>query len=337
MQAKEKGRSNWQPVWSVLLVSLLIMGFMIWNVIFVQNRILHRTEKIYLQEQTENISARIAEVNQETEKMALQLAGNDRVIEAFRQGDDTQLDKMLTPVFKQWQQRYGIAQLSLISADGKAVWSSEESIKPGDDMSYQRIVNQSRRQKETVSVLESSENNTLLVTTRPLFNNDKYIGLCKIGISMPYLGSQLQKSSPGKYAIFSLNGIDSTLLWQNQKMQSSLNTADIKKLQDGDMISRSLDRNTKMLVIPLQDVDGITVAYIQNQLSWRELYQAGIMNYLMLLLMFGFILLANYACGRGESGCDDDFGDGFAKMAKINNVAFNIDADKPQKGNKQEE
>lgn len=336
MQTKAGDRSVWRPAWLVLSVSLLVMGFMIWNVIFVQNQILQRSEKKHLQQQSESISAQVAHINQETEKLALQLAGDDRVIEAFRQGDDEQLIKLLPPVFKQWQ-RYGVSQLSLIAANGTALWSSQAGIESGDDMSYQRIINKSLRQKVSVSAMESSDNNCLLVTTRPLFYNDKYIGLCKIGISIAYLGNRLQELDAGQYALFSLNGIDSILLWENQAMQSSLNTADIKKLHDGDEISRSLDRNMKMLVIPLRDVDGVTVAYLQNQFAQRELYQAKVLNYIMLLLVLGFILLANYVCGKGGSDYTDDFGDSFARMTKINRVAFNITADKPQHSNNQEE
>jgi len=334
LKAQDNGHSRWQPVWSLLIVSLLLLGLMIWNVTMVQSKILHRAEKNYQQEQTKKISAGIEGVNQEAEKLALKVVGNDRLMVAFKERDQAQMNKILQPTFNQWKQSNGVEELSLTNQEGQAIWSSAADINFADDMSYQRIIGKSLWQKTVVSALDSSENNDLLVTTAPIFIDGEYAGLCKVGVSMSWLGSKLQKSGTSQFAIFQLNGIESTLLWSNKKVQPSLNTADIKKLHDGKTISGSIDRSTGLLVIPLQDIDGITVAYVQNKYSLREFLEAEIMNYSLLLLVFLFAVLANYVCGRGRFDDDDDLG---ARIAKINKVAFSIDANKPQKNSQQEE
>ncbi len=334
LKVKDHGHPRWQPAWSLLIVSLLLLGLMIWNVTMVQSKILHRAEKNYQQEQTIKISAGIEGVNQASEKLALKVVSNAKLMEAFKERDKAQMNKILQPTFNQWKQSNGVTELSLTNQEGQAIWSSAADINFADDMSYQRIIGKSLRQKNVISALDSSENKDLLVTTMPIFIDGEYAGLCKVGVSMSWLGSKLQKSGPSQFAIFQLNGIESTLLWSNKKVQPSLNTADIKKLHDGKTISGSLNRSTGLLVVPLQDIDGITVAYVQNTFSLREFLAAKVMNYSLLLLAFLFVVLANYVCGRGRFDHNEDMG---ASIARIEKVAFSIDANKPQKNSQQEE
>jgi len=337
LKAQDHGQPRWQPVWSLLIAGLLLLGLMVWNVTMVQSRILHRAEKDYWQEQTKKISAGMEGVNQESEGLALKIVGNDKLMEAFKERDKAQMNKILQPTFNQWKQSNGVAEISLTNQEGQAIWSSASDINYADDMSYQRIIGKSLRQKIAVSALDSSENNDLLVTTLPIFIDGKYAGLCKIGVSMSRLGSKLQKSGTGQFAIFQLNGIESMLLWSNKKAQPSLNTADTKKLHDGKTISASPDRSTGLLLVPLQDIDGITVAYVQNKFSLGEFLEAEIMNYALLLMVLLFVVMANYVCGRRRFDADDDLGNSIDRIAKINKVAFSIDANKPKPNGQPEE
>lgn len=333
MQANDKGRSSWQPVWLLVIASLLVLGFMVWNMMVVQNGMLQRAKENYINQQSENISASIVRIDQEAEKMARQIADNNKLMEAFKKKDNVQLEQILQPLYRQWKQRKGAAELSLISVDGGVVWSSQSGVEPGDDMSYQRTTGKSLHQRKAISAVEASEKETMLVTTCPLFDGDEYLGLCRVGLSMPYLGGKLQQLKTGRFALFHLNGIDSKLLWQdkNKKVPSALNTNDIKQLHDGEIISRMLDYRTRLLIIPLQDIDGITVAYIQNHLPLQEYVQAEALNYLMLLLALVFIVLANYAFGRSRFDAEDDLTNNIARMSKINSVAFNVSADRTSK------
>lgn len=328
--AKEKRRSNWRPVWLLVIASLLVLGLMIWNVIIVQNRILQGVRNDYIQDQTENISSTFVRAGQENEKLALKIAADEKIMAACQAEDDARLDKMLQPLFRQWKQIGGVAELSLISAEGKALWSSRAGVSSGDDLSYQRITGKSLQQRKSLSAVEAGEKETMLITTWPLFDENEYWGLCRIGLSLPYLGSQLQKQQTGRLALFHLNGIDNELLWQNQKTPSGLNTNDIKKLHDGEIISRPLGYSARLLMVPLQDIDGITVAYIQNHLPLQQYVWAEALNYLMLLLALGFMVLANYALGKNRFDDEDDRTH-LAGMSKINSVAFKVGADRTSK------
>lgn len=337
MKAHDHGQSRWQPVWSLLIAGLLLLGLMVWNVTMVQSKVLHRAEKSYLQEQTNNAFAGREEINRESEGLALKIVGNDELMAAFKERDKEQMNKILQPTFDRWKQSYGVAEISLTNQEGQAIWSSADDINYADDMSYQRIIDRSLRQKTAVSALDSSGNSILLVATLPIFIDGKYAGLCKVGVSMARLGNILQKSVAGQSAIFQLNGIESGLLWSNKKIQPSLNTADIKKLHDGKTISRSLDRSTVLLLVPLQDIDAITVAYVQNTFSRQEFYEAEIINYALLLLVFLFVVLANYAGGRSRFSDVDDLGNSIDRIAKINKVAFSIEANKSKSNSQAEE
>ncbi|HPF21144.1 MAG TPA: cache domain-containing protein [Syntrophomonas sp.] len=336
MKASENGGSRWQPVWLLMIVSLLVMGFMVWNVMVVQNGILKQTEKIYLREQTQNITAVLGEVGQQAEKMAMQIAAQDQLMKAVEQNDNDVLADKLVPLYRQWKQNQGVTELSLVSAAGEAVWSSLNGVEPGNDLSYQRTTSQSLHQQKSVAAMEAAERETMLVVTWPLFMQDEYLGLCRVGISLSYLGEQLQQRQPGQVALFNLNGIDSQLLWENQKGWSALNTNDIKKLQDGETISRPFDWYTRLLVVPLQDIDRMTVAYIQNQLSLQGFVQARLFNYLMLLLALLLICLTNYAYGRSRYYAEDDLSNSLARISKINNVAFQVHPDNSRKNSPDE-
>lgn len=301
---------------------------MVWNAAAVQGVALQRTEADYVREQSENVSVCLREINQEANQLAAIITGDEAAAEACATGDGARLEEILQPLYKQWQQRFGVAELSLISADGRAVWSSREDIKAGDDMSYQRVVGKALLGKESLSAPESDGDNTLLVTTRPLFKNHTYIGLCKVSISVAELGSKLQKSGSGKFAFYHLNGVESTFMWGNKQMQPSLNTADIKKLQEGGVISRRIAPNRHLLFVPLQDIDGVTVAYLQNLFDLQSFFQAKLCNYLTLPAALILAVMAIYVRGRRKSDCDHDHGEGYANMSKISSVAFNIDTDK---------
>lgn len=331
MHANENGRSNWQPIWSWLIISLLIVGFMVWNLIFVQGKILRDAEKYYMQEQIGNITSSLEQVEQEGQKLTQQVAANAKLQAALQEDNGAQMDKLLQPVYKQWQKHYGVKELDLISSRGAVIWSSDSDLNAGDDMSYQRIVTKSLREKVRLSALESNESENLIVTTLPLFSGNKFLGLCKVAFPMQSLGDKLKKLNTGKYAIYNLNGIESNLVWENKKGEESLNTADLKKLHDGQIFSKSLDWKTILTVVPLKDIDGVTVTYIQAQISTQTFRQVWLNNYILLIFLILFMLLVNYIFGLRKMNSKSDYGDGFAKLSKINNVSFNIDSEKVQK------
>ncbi len=97
----------------------------------VQNGILKQAEKIYLREQTQNITAVLGEVGQQAENMAMQITDQDQLMEAVAQNDNAALAKRLAPLYRQWKQSQGVAELSLVSAAGEAVWSSLTGVEPG--------------------------------------------------------------------------------------------------------------------------------------------------------------------------------------------------------------
>jgi hypothetical protein len=328
VQENERRRFNWQPILVLLLITLLVVVFMVWNTIFMQGKILHHAQDYYMQERIGNMTAGLEQVEQEGQNLTGQIANNAKLQAAFQQGNHEQLNKLLPPIYKQWESRYDVKELDLISTGGSVVWSSNHLLSAGDDLSYQRIVHKSLQEKVQMSAAESGETDNLIVTTLPLFSGDEYIGLCKVGISMQSLGKKLQKLDAGKYAIYNLNGIESSLVWQNKRGELLLNTADLKKLHDGQTFSKTLDRKTILAIIPIKDNDGVCIAYMQGQISIQTFRQARQNNFILLLLIAVFTLLASYILTRGQFHPKEDYANGFVNLPKINSVAFNIDSEK---------
>lgn len=328
MNTNDNRPINRLPIMALLLIALLVLGFMVWNIIFIQGKILHNAEKYYKQEQVQNINASLKQVEQEGRQLTLQMANNTKLRDAFEERDYQQLNKLLQPVYKQWRNQYGVKELELISSQGSVVWSSNNLLDAGYDLSYKRIVGKALQDKTAIAAAESSETDNLIVTTLPMFSGDEYVGLCKLGISMQSMGDQLEKLGAGRYAIYDLDGIQSNLVWPKKSQTVPLNTADLKKLHDGENVSRALDNKTTLAVVPIKDIDGICIAYIQGQISMQAFRQARQSNFLMLFLIAIFILSAGFILLRGRLGKKSGYDDGFGTMPKINSVAFNINSDK---------
>ena len=328
MQENERRRFNWQAILALLLITLLVVGFMVWNTIFIQGEILHHAQDSYMREQIGNMTAGLEQIELEGQNLNGQIANNAKLQAAFQQDNHELMDQLLQPIYKQWKSQYGVKELELVSSQGAVAWSANHLLHVGDDLSYQRIVYKSLQEKARMSAAESGETVNLIVATMPLFNGDKYIGLCKIGISMQSLGNKLQQLEAGKYAIYNLNGIESSLVWQNKRGEVLLNTADLKKLHDGQTFSKTLDRETILAIVPIKDNDGVCIAYMQGQISIQTFRQARQNNFILLLLIAVFTLLASYILTRRQFRPKEDYANGFVNLPKINSVAFNIDSEK---------
>jgi len=303
LQNDEMNRLEWRRIIVFLGINLLIVTFLCWNIIFVQGKMLRLAETSYMQEQINKMEASLQELKEECQLLNTAVAHDPNVEKAFISARRSDMNELILPVFAQWQKQYRVEQIQFVSSHGIGIWDINKPLEPGDDLSYRRVINQSMEQKEKLAVIESSEAGNFIVSTAPIFRDNQFIGISELGLSLEKaLGDKLKKIGPGNYAIFELDGIEENLLWEERASQLVLNTADIEKIHQGKAFYQtSADKKTMQLLVPLQDMDGITIGYIQGEISRQTFIKARNFNYLLLLLITIWMLVASlYIAGWGR-------------------------------------
>lgn len=329
MQGDNRSRIQWHTILVLLGINLLIGVFLYWHTFVVQGNILKQAEAAYMHEQLVNMESAVQEIKDECQLLTTRIALDPDVKKAFIKNDRDRLNKLILPVYSQWQDQYWVNQLQFISTRGIGVWDMNKPISSGDDdLSYRRVIMQSIMQKQRLAVIESTEEVQSIVSTVPLFDGDKFIGLCELGISLDKsLGDRLKNLTSGNYTIFELKGIESRVLWQKRATRMVLNTDDIRKTQEGKSFYRpSQDKKVMLAVVPLKDVDCITVAYVQGEIPRRTFTKALYYNYLFMGLMMAFMLFASvFTAKRTGSYSSLDLLDQWTDKGKISQL--NIRAD----------
>lgn len=296
MQKDYLGQNKWRiALW--LVFNLLAGGLLCWNTIVVQGNMLKQAEAVYMREQLRDLQSVVEEINNECESLINRIAVDEEVRKAFADTDRDRLNELILPVYARWQDKYSINQLQLVSSRGKRVWDINTLLDANTDLKYRRVIQHSIEQKQRLTAIESFEGNNSVVCTVPFFIEDKYAGFCELDLSLHRsLGDRLDKmASLGNYAVYELKGIDSRLLWQKKPPQIELNTDDIRKAQVGTSFYRPCrDKNIMLAVVPLVDMDGITVAYVQGEISRQAFIKARNYNYLLMGLMMTFIFTASF-------------------------------------------
>ncbi|CFX82054.1 Uncharacterized [Syntrophomonas zehnderi OL-4] len=250
-----------------------------------------------MREQLRDIQSAVDKINEVCGSLTNYIAVDAEVKKAFADNDQDRLNEIILPVYARWQDNYSINQLQLVSSHGKRVWDVNTLLDANTDLKYRRIIHHSIEQKQRLTVIESFEGKNSIVSTVPFFVADKYIGFCELDLSLHLsLREHLDKmASLENYAVYELQGIESRLLWQKKPPRVELNTDDIRKAQKGTPFYRSSgDKNITLIVVPLVDMDNITVAYIQGEISRQAFIKARNYNYVLLGLLISFIFIVSF-------------------------------------------
>ena len=296
MQEDKSSTIQWPTILIVSLLSLVILTFSYWNVIAVQGDIIKQAEAAYMREQIYTMEASLRELGQECQSLNKTIASYPEVeksiIKAKRQG----LKELSLPAYSKWQGKYALTNLQLISPQGLILGSVKTPVGKEEDVSYRRLILTSLQSKQSSVAFEAYDEGINLVSAAPVFTEDKFIGLSEIDMSLGQgLERKLDKKVNGHYAIFQLDGIHSQLIWEEKTSRMVLNTSDIKKIHQGGAYYRPTpDKKIMLLVIPLKDIDGVSIGYIQGEISRQMFVDARTNNLIFLVIITLLILIASY-------------------------------------------
>lgn len=300
MHVLKRTQSSWRSM--MLLVGLILLGGLLlyWYFFMIQGNLLKQAEQLYIKDQISKIEDCTQKQTIECQSLAASVANDPAVYRAYQQSSRSNLNKLIMPVFSQWQTQYRVNQIQFISPQGLGVWDTNKPLGSADDLSYRRIIRQSLSRKEKMTAVESSDGTCSIVSTVPLFAGNKFIGICDLSISLDKgLGEKLKKIEAGNYGIFALDGVSSRLLWEKEPCKLALNTDDIKKVQQGKTFYRtSQDPRVMLAVVPLKDIDGIPLAYVQGEISRKSLADAQRYNYVFGFLIVVYIFLTSIWSAR---------------------------------------
>jgi len=294
---RENNESNiqWRTGLIILVLDLVMLSFLYWNVISVQGEMIKQAETTYMCEQVHVMEAILRDLGKECQSLNKSIASYPEVEKSMIKAKHQDLKKLSLPDYSSWQSRYSLTNLQLISPQGLILGSAKKAIEEKEDVSYRRLILASLRDKGNLVAFESDHAGFNLVSTVALFTADKFIGLSELDMSLEQaLERKLAKKVNGHYAIFQLDGIHSSLTWEDKASRMVLNTSDIKKIHQGEAYYRPTpDKKTMLLVVPLKDIDGVSIGYIQGEISRQAFQDARTNNLLFLLITTLLILIAS--------------------------------------------
>jgi methyl-accepting chemotaxis protein len=108
----------------------------------------------------------------------------------------------------------------------------------------------------------------------PLWEQDRFLGACEVGISLNKVVEQALKDQPGSYSLYGLSNSEPEKLWGHD-MNVTLDPPDIEKLHQGQAFFRnSPDNKLTMIMLPIKSSGNEVIAYVQGELSRDSILRA---------------------------------------------------------------
>lgn len=296
MQDNQKNPVPWAKILVVSVLNLIILTFIYWNVLVVQENMIKQAETAYMQDEIHTLESMLTEIKQEIESINYAITFDPLVEEWLKRARYQEIKELYLPGYFKLQKKYALSNLEFISDEGVVMWSVNNPVEKGEEVSYKRFVQASLQSKKSLTVIDSGDTKLNMVSTIPLFIQDKYTGISELSIPLnKALARKLSLTEQGHYAIFQLDGIQRNLIWEDKKLQVVLNTSDLKKIHQGEAFFRpTQDKKAMLVVLPLKDIDGISSGYIQAEISRQMFGEARTNNRLFLLIITLLILFASF-------------------------------------------
>lgn len=281
---------------SLVLFNIVIFSIFYWNNMALQKMLIKDFEDEYARRVMEITNTTVEVAKEEAVPLSNSLAGHEDIIEAFAARDREKVKSIIDPVFSSWNENHGVAQLHFIDEKGVSFYRAHQPEKYGDDLSFRPALMQAIRNKEQVVDIEEGATGYGIRCINPLYYNGQFIGVFEVGISLEKeIGERLAKLE----GIYSIKKTDGQVLWQNEESKVSLTGEDENKILAGEPFYRlSSDARYILTLIPVKNVEGKVVAFVQGEVS-RETFilaetKAKQRALLVIILGLVFLCLAAY-------------------------------------------
>lgn len=257
----------------VLFITCVFVAFYLTN-ISVQKKLIEEFEHQYANSILQQTEMALEFSYQQSEALVHALKHNPDIIKAFADGDRELLGTLLAPLFESWEKEYHIAQLQFITPDVHSFYRAHKPEEFGDDLSFRKGLSQVIQTQEPLTVVESGVAGYGLRCIIPLWEQDRFLGACEVGISLNKVVEQALKDQPGSYSLYGLSNSEPEKLWGHD-MNVTLDPPDIEKLHQGQAFFRnSPDNKLTMIMLPIKSSGNEVIAYVQGELSRDSILRA---------------------------------------------------------------
>ena len=263
-------------IFLLVLFNLLVFGFFGWNSLALQRILVNDFEEEYIAQTSEMVIECVEDTQKEVAVLSDSLTANAAVKEAFRQEDREGLLDLALPIYQQWQKDYHITQLNFFSPQGTAILRVQKPEQFGDNVAYRKALAQAIQTKQKVVAVEKGVTGFGIRCITPFIEENRLIGLYEVGGSLEEsVGDALSKLNQGEYVIFGLEQQQAVMLWQSATPTINLSAHDLQELIKGNSLARKSSDNRLILsLIPIKDVEGSTIAFVQGEISRDKFIQA---------------------------------------------------------------
>ncbi len=260
----------------LVIFNLLVFGFFYWNSLVLQRMLVKDFEEEYIAQTSETVAECVKDAEKEAQILSNSLFANSAMKEAFIRQDRAELLKLALPVYQQWEKDHHLSGLNFFSAEGKAILRAQKPEQYGDDVSYRKALAKAIQTRQQVMATEKGALGFGIRCLTPVVVEDQLVGIYEVAISLEEaVGEALSELQQGEYAILSLEQQQTGVLWQSSALTISLEAADLEKLEKGESPSRKSSDNRLILsLVPVKDVEGNTIAFVQGEISRDTFIQA---------------------------------------------------------------
>lgn len=254
---------------------VVIFAFFYGTNVSVQNELIREFEQQYSMSVINQVDLALESAYDQSEALVQTLEHNPEIIKAFAEGDRELLGELLAPLYESWQTEYDVSQIQFITPDIHSFYRAHKPEEFGDDLSFRRALSQVIQTEKPLTVAESGVAGYGLRCIIPLYENDRFLGACEVGISLnKAVEKALGEQNLGHYSLYGLTGSQPEKLWGDDP-RVTLYPNDLEKLQQGQSFYRtSPDGQYILVMFPIKDVDNQTIAYIHGELSRDAILQA---------------------------------------------------------------
>lgn len=255
---------------SLVAINLIIFGIFYLNNLQLQKVLIKDFEDAYAKQLNSSVSSCLVVAEREAGVLTDSLLSHPEIKQALLNRDRKALEVAVQPLYQVWSQEHHVSQLNFFTPDAQAFYRAQKPEKYGDDLSYRKALNEAIGKKKRIMAAEEGSTGYGIRCIEPIVVDGRVAGIYEVGISLEEsVGEALLETGRGQYAIFSLKkDAAPALLWQSSDLKTALNKDDIARLVNGENFYReSADRALILCLVPVKDIDGQTIAFIQGEIS----------------------------------------------------------------------